>query len=310
MNNYSPLRYPGGKVKTYGFIKSLIELNGCNHYIEPYAGGAGVAIKLLLNNDVKKITINDYDKSIYAFWYCVFNNTDSFIKLIEETPVTIDEWYKQKEVQKKKLDSELDLLQLGFSTLFLNRTNRSGIIKAGVIGGKKQDGNYLIDCRFNKESIIDKIYKISKYSSSVVLTNKDAKDFINQNIMKTKNSFTFFDPPYYQKGPSLYTNFYIHENHLELSNLIKTKMKKRLWILTYDISPNIFQMYGEEYRSIKYNLNYSIAKPSMGEEYMFFSQELNLRESDIFNYLNVIDNQKIKNEFKIHELEKININMV
>ena len=174
MNNrvLTPLRYPGGKTKVYDYVKELIFLNECTTYIEPYAGGAGVAINLLLNGDVKKIMINDYDRAIYAFWYSVLYHTEELIFKIEKTEVCIEEWYRQKEIQNYKQETE-DLLELGFSTLFLNRVNHSGIIKGGVIGGKNQDGNYKMDCRFNKNSIIKRIRAIARNRSRIKIYNLD-----------------------------------------------------------------------------------------------------------------------------------------
>ncbi|MEB7404989.1 DNA adenine methylase [Mammaliicoccus sciuri] len=270
----SPLRYPGGKTKTYKYIKYLIELNNCNHYIEPYAGGAGVAIKLLLNKDVNKITLNDYDISIYSFWYSVINYTDELIQLIYDTPIDIENWYKQKEIQSNKYSSNISLLEIGFSTLFLNRTNRSGIIKAGVIGGIHQNGNYKLDCRFKKDEIIKKIEEIAKFKNKIKLSNKDAIDFINQNISHTKDSLTFFDPPYFEKGPGLYTNFYTKEDHTLLSKTIYKSMQNKYWILTYDIAKEIEDLYSK-YDHKQYFLNYSLSKPYKGKEFIFFSPLLN-----------------------------------
>ena len=220
MSTLSPLRYPGSKNKTYNYIKYLVALNNCDTYIEPFVGGGSVAIKLLLNKDVKSIMINDYDKAIYALWYSVLNHTDELIELIKNTEITIEEWHKQKEINKNK-EYNNNLLEIGFSTLFLNRTNRSGILKAGVIGGLNQTGNYRLDCRFNKSSIITKIQNMAQYKKNIKLYNKDAEDFIKQNITKTKNSLIFLDPPYYNKGPELYVNFYRKDNHISLANTIK-----------------------------------------------------------------------------------------
>src|SRR5690625_3811558 len=155
----SPLRYPGGKNKTYQYVKHLVEINNISTYIEPYAGGAAVALRLLINGDVNRIMINDYDKSIYAFWHSVVFHSEELIERIWETEICMDEWFYQKEIQDNK--ESANLLDLGFSTLFLNRTNRSGIIKAGVIGGKKQKGNYKMDCRFNKHTITERIKLIA-----------------------------------------------------------------------------------------------------------------------------------------------------
>ena len=279
MRSISPLRYPGGKTQVYEFVRELIELNGSTTYIEPYMGGMGIALKLILDNKVDKIMVNDYDKSIYAFWYSVLNYTDNLIHLIETTPISIEEWKNQRRIQDNK-NSSKDLLALGFSTLFLNRTNRSGIIKAGVIGGLQQNGNYKLDCRFNKERIIQNIKLIASMREKIKLYNMDAEKFIRLNISKTKNSFTFFDPPYYAKGPGLYTNFYNHEDHVSLSRTIKKHLKSKNWILTYDVVPEIFQMYNE-FLNEKYYLNYSVTKPSKGIEYIFYSDMLDLPQNTI-----------------------------
>ena len=270
MTTLSPLRYPGSKNKTYNYIKYLVTINNCDTYIEPFVGGGSVALKLLINKDVKNIMINDYDKAVYAFWYSVLNHTEELIDLIKNTEVTIEEWYRQKEINKNKLLNN-NLLEVGFSTLFLNRTNRSGILKAGVIGGLKQTGNYKLDCRFNKNSIITKIQNVAKFKKNIKLYNKDAEDFIKQNISKTKNSLTFLDPPYFNKGPELYVNFYQHENHINLANTIKNTLLKKKWILTYDKVSEIEELYSE-FDKVEYYLNYSAGKKTLGIEFMFFSK--------------------------------------
>lgn len=282
---YTPLRYPGGKTQVYEFVKELIKENNCHTYIEPYMGGAGVAMKLLLLGDVEKIIVNDYDKSIYAFWYSVLYLTEELIDKIENTNITIDEWKIQKSIQDDK-ENVSDILLLGFSTLFLNRTNRSGIIKAGVIGGKNQNGKYKLDCRFSKSDIINKILEISKHKKQIKLFNMDAEQFIKRSISKTKNSFTFFDPPYYTKGPGLYTNFYNHDDHSRLSKTIEDYMKDKKWILTYDVHESIEKMY-EEYRSELYYLNYSVSTPNKGIERIFYSDNLHFSQSR--NKLKIVD---------------------
>lgn len=273
MKTYSPLRYPGGKNQLTRFVETLIEEKRLKNsvYIEPFCGGAAVALSLLINNKVNNIIINDYDKSIYAFWYSVLNYTSKLCDLIESTNINMDEWYRQKEIQNNKLNE--NLLSLGFSTLFLNRTNRSGIIKAGVIGGKEQNGNYKLDCRFNKEDIIQKIKIISNLKDHIQLYNLDTENLIDNVVSKLQHkSFIFFDPPYYNKGATLYTNFYKHDDHLSLANKIKD-IKYHSWILTYDNTPEIREMYNS-FKSEVYKLNYSVQKKHKGEEVIFYSKTL------------------------------------
>jgi len=283
MATLSPLRYPGGKDKTYYYIKHLVQTNNISTYIEPFAGGAAVALRLLINHDVKKIIINDYDRGIYALWNTITNQPELLIQRIQDTPIDMEQWYIQREIQKQK--DNIDELSLAFSTLFLNRTNRSGIIKAGVNGGKNQNSTYKLDCRFNKETIIKRIRLIASFSDQIKVCNYDAKDFIEAEIKKTRNSLTFFDPPYYDKGPDLYTNFYSHEDHVELAKIIKSKMRNRYWILTYDIASQIEELYRNQVHT-KYYLNYSIATPTKGQEFMFFSNKTGM--GDIQKYLKII----------------------
>lgn len=271
MDNFSPLRYPGGKNKTYHYVKYLVQSNDIDTYIEPFCGGAAVALKLLFNNDVKKIMLNDFDKSIYAMWYSILHNTEAFIKKVREVEFTIEEWDKQQSIQKNK--ENVDLLTLGFSTFYLNRTNRSGIIQAGPIGGRDQSGNYRMDCRYNAEVLINKIELIASNRNRISLYNLDAIDFIKNNIRRTKRSLTFFDPPYFIKGKQLYTNFYEYVDHAELRDTIVKYMEHHKWILTYDYHDEIEKLYSN-FEYFPYSLNYSAGKSKKGMEYIFFSNRV------------------------------------
>ena len=255
------------------FTKALIynnDLQRC-HYIEPYAGGAGLALGLMYDSFVSEIHINDIDPMIWSFWFSILNHTKEFIELINFTPITIDEWHKQKEINSRcNLN---DYLHLGFSTFFLNRTNRSGIIKgAGAIGGKNQSGAYKIDCRFNKSDLIERIKRIKKYSDRIHLTNLDAIAFINEVENYTPdNTFFFIDPPYYNKGSSLYTSFYLPEDHALVADSIK-KINK-YWVVTYDNTPEIYNLYNG-YGRIPFNINYSLQTKRRGNELLIYSENL------------------------------------
>ncbi|WP_029273317.1 DNA adenine methylase [Flavobacterium sp. KJJ] len=278
---YSPLRYPGGKNRLSAFLaKICIDNNIHGHYVEPYAGGASVALFLLLEGYVNKITINDKDRSIYAFWHSVKNNCAELCDLIDKTEITIENWYNQKEIQTQKEVS--DLLTLGFSTLFLNRTNRSGIIKGGVIGGIKQDGNYKIDCRFNKEEIKHRIKFIAKYASSIEIYNHDAIDLIDKIQLESINEGTifYFDPPYYLKADQLYMNHYMDEHHKGVSDKIKA-IHNIHWIVSYDDNINIEKLY-LNLPTKKYSFNHSAGISKEGREIMFFSEDL--KQPDVVNY--------------------------
>ena len=200
MDYYSPLRYPGGKGKVADYFKQIFKENLLYDgvYVEPYAGGASVGLSLLFNEYASRIVINDIDKSIYGFWYSVLNRTDELCKMIRDTPVNMKTWDEQKRIQKEK--HRYGVLKVGFSTFFLNRTNRSGIINAGVIGGRKQDGQWKIDARYNRTDLIRRIERIALYKEKIDLRNSDAVDLVKSLRPKLPSKTLFyFDPPYYVK---------------------------------------------------------------------------------------------------------------
>lgn len=270
----TPLRYPGGKGKLSNFMLNVIEVNNLSpiHYAEPYAGGAGLALKLLDLNVAERIILNDINISVYAFWHSVLNNADILCSMIENTSVSIDEWYKQKDIINNT--DKYNLLTIGFSTFFLNRTNRSGILKGGVIGGKKQDGEWKLDARYNKNDLISRIQKIYTEKNRIELYNFDAIEFINKVVTKLpENSLTYLDPPYYVKGKGLYINHYDHQDHIEVSKVVQHDIKTP-WIVSYDNTPEIRDMYKTQF--LMYGINYSAQDRYKGSEAMFFSKELKI----------------------------------
>lgn len=271
----SPLRYPGGKTSLYEKVKNILKENNlleCT-YIEPFSGGAGLALKLLMNNDVKKIIINDFDYAIYSFWHNVLFETERFCEDIGNINVDLNEWEKQKEIYDNQ--NNYSTYEIGLATFFLNRTNRSGIIKGGPIGGKKQEGKYKIDCRFNKLVLIKKIKEIGKNRNRIKLFNYDVNDFIKRVIMRQKkeNCFIYFDPPYIKKGPELYKNHFNYNEHTYLSENIKEKLSEKNWIVTYDKNDIVYKLY-QNFCIFDFNLNYSAGNNKVGNEVMIMSDSL------------------------------------
>ncbi len=275
MGFLSPLRYPGGKRRLVNFMKTIIQENNLvgGQYAEPYAGGASIGLALLFDGYVSHIHINDLDRSVYAFWYSAMHKTDELCELIENAHISMNEWYQQRNVQEKP--TQTSLLQLGFSTFFLNRTNRSGIIRGGVIGGKKQNGAWKLNCRFNKVELVERIRKIAQYKNKISLYNEDATVFIKTVLPEIKeNSLVYFDPPYYVKGQkSLYTNFYEPKDHKSIAQLISDL--KQHWIVSYDDVPEIRSLY-KNYKSLSYKLHYTAQSKYQGKEILFFCNSLTI----------------------------------
>lgn len=273
MNTFvSPLRYPGGKSVLYHTISPIVQLNAHKGvYIEPFAGGAGLALKLLLNGIVSRIVLNDFDYHIYCFWKSCLDYTDELIKRIEECEVTIDTWNIQKIYYK--YPNKYSEIEVGFSTFFLNRTNVSGIIQGGPIGGADQIGKYKIDARFTKQNLINRIREIGAQRERIELYNQDASVFLSKTLKKfeIENTLLNIDPPYVKKGALLYENFYSESDHAELANVIKTLPYR--WILTYDDCELINELY-QQYNKEKIQLSYRAGARKTGNELLICSTNI------------------------------------
>lgn len=282
----TPLRYPGGKSVMTNFFKEFIKLNDMQNviYAEPYAGGAGGGINLLLEGTVKRIYINDANKSIYAFWYSLINNSEEFINLFDSVEVTLQEWNRNKAIFKRadsiSKNNQKEMLELGFATFFLNRCNRSGILNAGPIGGNSDESqlqaNYKIDARFKKDFLREKLIKIIANKNRIRVFNDDALYFLKYRIKasitteRQKNVLIYLDPPYYVQGSNLYMNYYKHNDHYKLSKYLKRDSYFK-WILSYDDVNEISEMYNG-FNQYTFNLSYTVEQKKKGSELLIHSK--------------------------------------
>lgn len=278
----SILRYPGGKTQLAKFVSHLIKLNKIKNaiYCEPFSGGSGVSMELLLSNQVESIILNDLDPSIYSIWHAILHDSERLINAIDTTPITMDEWYQHKDTYNRLRDVPQYNFSLAVSTLFLNRTNRGGIITGGPIGGYKQQSKYTLDCRFNKQSIIKKVQTIAAQRHRIRLYMLDAKELISDILSQEapEHLFTFFDPPYYKQGQALYKNAFKHDDHISLSNSIRS-MNGYKWITTYDECDEIKSIY-QDYKLRTYALRYSVNQFREAKEFIFSSPITKLKSYD------------------------------
>lgn len=270
----SPLRYPGGKQCLAPFVKSLIESNnmrGCM-YAEPYAGGAGVALRLLMNGTVSQVLLNDKCAMLAAFWRTLFWNTDELLRRISETPINMDTWRETREIsQNPAMFSDEDI---AFALFFQNRTNFSGVIDGGVIGGKRQLGKYKLDARYPKTRLIDLIKKLSRYRDKVRIFNLDAITFMRDELLPMNTAcLTYCDPPYYEKGQALYLNAYSPNDHAEVSDFLQSYSKKMRWIVSYDNASQIIALYNKS-KLFSFDLSYSAHRVRKGKELLAVSKSL------------------------------------
>lgn len=278
---YTPLRYPGGKARFAPFIAETMQANGLDggHYLEPYAGGAGVALELLFHGHACHVHINDLDPAINAFWVSATRHPEELLRLLHDTPVDMDQWLRWRGVLRG--ETEATLVERGFATLFMNRTNRSGILKAGVIGGMAQTGEYKLDARLDKPTLSARIERIAVRADDITVYCEDAHALLARcsDFLPTA-SLIYLDPPYYVKGRGLYRNFYLHEDHLAIAKLLQSQKFARLWVVSYDNAEEICAMY-QMSQGLTYSLNYTAQKRYIGSEVMFFSRDLAIDEKSI-----------------------------
>ena len=274
MPYYSPLRYPGGKKRLYPFAVSLLETNGLHptHYVEPFAGGSSLALALLFGGHVDTIHINDLSRPIYAFWHSVLNDTERLCRKVELVSVTMTEWYTQRRIYETE-DAELDAL--GFATFFLNRTNRSGILNGGVIGGKAQSGDWKLGERFNKNDLISRIRRIAERRGEIAIYNQEGIEFIEAEVkVLTGDTFVMCDPPYIQRGQDLYLNKYTPDDHRRLESAVTSLDQP--WFVTYDYEGAVEHGLYSEYTRVAFGLAYTTQARLMGREALFLSEGLRL----------------------------------
>lgn len=268
----TPLRYPGGKQRLWPFIDEILTTNGLEmaEYAEPYAGGAGIAVELLLRNRVSKIHLNDSCGGVYAFWHSVLNETERFCRRISRASLTIDEWRSQREVFKSREGA--DRFDLGFAMFYLNRCNRSGIVTGGVIGGLEQTGDWKIDARFPRNDLITRIEAIVARRSAIKIRNWDAERFLTDYVSKLPaQALVYCDPPYFRKAERLYPNHYSPDDHARIAKVIQSKVK-RPWVVSYDSCDEITAHYSHR-KTFRYMLQYNAAKAYKGSELFIFSDK-------------------------------------
>lgn len=271
---FTPLRYPGGKGRFAPLIEELMHANNLagGHYFEPYAGGAGVALTLLLDGVVEKIHINDADPAVSVFWRIVTQRSPELSNMVANEPVTMEAWQHWRAVMLG--EEPANELHRGFATLFMNRTNRSGILKGGVIGGKAQTGTYKLGERFIRDELCSRLNRIGRHASAIHVYEEDAyKLLLRCHQFLPRKSLVYLDPPYYVKGAGLYRNFYKHEDHAQIARLLGSGRFRRPWVVSYDNAGEIRAMYHYA-RSFTYGLHYTAQRRYTGAEVMFFSKRL------------------------------------
>ena len=276
MSRYkTPLRYPGGKQKLAPFILEVLTTNDMlgGHYAEPYAGGAGIAMELLIEGRVSHVHLNDSCAAVYSFWRSALFDTEEMCRRISRTSLTVKEWRHQKEILA--MPKKFSQLDVGFSMFYLNRCNRSGILSGGVIGGLEQNGDWKMDARFPRKDLIERIETIALKKKAITITNLDAEKFITECVPQLpRKTLIYLDPPYFHKADRLYLNHYTPQDHFRIAKIIQRHVK-RPWLVSYDNTPEILECYPER-RLFTYDIQYNAGRVYRGSEIFILSDRLRL----------------------------------
>lgn len=286
----TPLRYPGGKSALTNFLRLVLAENDARggHYVEPYCGGAGAAVALLRAEAVTHIHINDVDPAVFAFWRTLVREPSVLSDFIGSVPLTVAEWRRQQAAYRDSSTGQRDRAR---AFLYLNRVNRSGILNGGLIGGLDQRGEWLMDARFNRADIIDRITKIAQYRDGISVHNQDALDFLKaNNRIWPRSTLIYLDPPYYAKGQCLYRNAYEPRDHARIATYLRS-LRKRCWVASYDADPEIISLYDGLEQQL-FNLDYTARNRAKGKEVLIYgagtrrppaADPMKVSKSDVFN---------------------------
>jgi len=280
----TPLRYPGGKQKLTAFVKEILVENQLlgGHYAEPYAGGAGVAMELLVKGDVEHVHLNDASVQIYSFWHSILHHPEEFCRRISRAALDINEWKIQREIVRNP--DEYDILEVGFATFYLNRTNRSGVLSAGVIGGLAQEGEWKMDARFPRLELMKRIEVIAKFRDQISVTNLDAEAYFTFQVpLLPQETLVYCDPPYFEKASRLYLNHYQPDDHERIANMIQS-FGELNWVVSYDGVPQILDYY-RNCRHFLYELQYNASRAYKGNEVFIFSDNVIIPRSSSLPFI-------------------------
>lgn len=230
----SPLRYPGGKSKLIDFLYHMLQTENLDIFIEVFAGGASLGLALLNAGKINQLVLNDIDPAVHAFWHVILTNPEYLIQKIRDTSINLSEITNARE-QIAKPDSQE---QMAWAFFILNRTCFSGIISANPMRD--------LTARYNPDKLIQRIQRIAELASKIKLYNQDGCEFLENYAYWHDKTTLFIDPPYYQKGPKLYTNAFDKHSHAKLAQVLNnlyTSMPGPDIIITYDDCPEIKSLY-------------------------------------------------------------------
>jgi DNA adenine methylase len=216
-----------------------------NLFVEPFAGGASVALELATSGAVEQIGIADLDPYVAAFWKTVFYDCDWLCEQVEKIEITLETWKRMKSAHYTAERSQ------ALACLFLNRTSFNGTLhrRAGPIGGKNGASKYGLDCRFPRKRLVQRLRaceQLAKEGRVAFVRCASALDTIGYartlaRADEQKSLFFYLDPPFWAKSLTLYRYGFDDEAHRELAKGLRWVHEP--YLLSYDAAPEVRDLY-------------------------------------------------------------------
>jgi DNA adenine methylase len=201
---------------------------------------------------VERLVLADVDPLVASFWEtAAFDSTwlIEAMRAVEPSVALWDEW--------RQRDTSGDRRASAMKCLFLNRTTFSGILhgRAGPLGGRTQQSEYKIDCRFGKDGLATRIRKVADLAAAgrlVDVWNLDWHETLRQventygASLAPKDIAVYLDPPYVGKAQYLYEWSWNSDEHTRLAKTLDTDFSHLHWVLSYDNHETITELYGEK----------------------------------------------------------------
>ncbi|MFB2898045.1 DNA adenine methylase [Aerosakkonemataceae cyanobacterium BLCC-F50] len=223
----SPFRYAGGKFYARNLILKHIPTH-C-HYVEPFAGGSSI---FFAKSKVENNWLNDIDEALINTYLIIRDRPEELIKYLAGEQAT-----KERHTYYKNEFNPRTKLEKAARWFYLNRTSYSGIMKL-----QNCYWGYGDKYSMRPENWPRNIRRTSEKLQGVEITCLDFAE-----VIKTvpDDAFLFIDPPYFNADQDkFYTHSFSRTDHYRLCEVLKENKDRIKFLITYDNSPEVRELYG------------------------------------------------------------------
>jgi DNA adenine methylase len=237
----SPFRYPGGKFYARKLILACIPQH--RKYCEPFVGGGSI---FFAKNSVDLNILNDKDEELINCYVQIRDHVEPLINLLDGIPASkaLHGYYKNEFRPTNDLERAM-------RWYYLNRTSYSGIMKV-----QNCYWGYGDKYSMRPENWAPHLRTVSDRLQRVLFKCQDFEEVIES---LDEEFFVFIDPPYFNADQDkFYTCMFSKQDHYRLEKILRKHQKRIRFLITYDNSPEIQEMYAWCVTMIEREWNYTI----------------------------------------------------